>query len=165
MSIKARSLRAGLMLGAVAIAAVIAAAGVRAYAAEQGPSPAEQQIKYRKALYVVMAGNFRQAYAMANGKLPYDAAALVRRAERVAFIAAILPEAFPPGSGSGAPTRAKPEIWSGRADFDDRMQELSDKVAALVVAAKSGDLKQIQPAVDAVGLACKNCHDKYRTEE
>jgi hypothetical protein len=63
MSIKTRFLRAGFMAGAIAIAAVIAFAGLRAYAAEQEPSPAEQQIKYRKALYVVMAGNFGPAYA------------------------------------------------------------------------------------------------------
>lgn len=163
MTIETRSVRRLLACVAAGSALIVLLLGLRAYAAEK--SPAEQQIKYRKALYTVMAGNFGPAYAMANGKMPYDAAALVRRAERVAFIAAILPEAFPPGSDTGAPTRAKPEIWANRADFDGRMKELSDRAAALVAAARSGDLKEIQPAVGAVGLACKNCHDKYRTEE
>jgi len=151
---------------------VISAAGVallalQALAADQpkGPSPAEQQIKYRKALYTVMATNFGPAYAMATGKMPYDAAAFAKRAERVKFIAAILPEAFPDGSGVGAPTRALPEIWTKRAEFDKLMQALAEKTAALASAAASGDLKQIQPAVTAVGTACKNCHDKFRKEE
>jgi cytochrome c556 len=145
----------------------VAMLALRALAADQpkGPSPAEQQINYRKALYTVMATNFGPVYAMASGKMPYDAAALTKRAERVKFIAAILPEAFPEGSGSGAPTRALPEIWTNRAEFDRLMQALVEKTTALATAAASGDLKQIQPATNAVGTACKNCHDKFRKEE
>jgi cytochrome c556 len=97
--------------------------------------------------------------------MPYDAAALTKRVERVKFIAGILPEAFPDGSGAGAPTRALPKIWTNRAEFDRLMQALNEKTAALASVAASGDLKQIEPAVNAVGTACKNCHDKFRKEE
>ncbi len=163
MTMRSKTARWGSLGLALGVLAGFALLTLRAMAAE--PSPAELQIKYRKALYTVMAGNFGPAYAMANGKIPYDAAAFTQRAERVNFIAGILPEAFPAGSGTGAPTRALPEIWTNSAEFDKRMQELGEKSAALVAAAKTGDLKQIQPAVGAVGLACKNCHDKFRKEE
>ena len=158
-----RSARAALALvmGGVACFAITALGADQA----QAPNPAEQQIKYRKALYTVMAGNFGPVYAMASGKAPYDAAALAKRAERVSFIAGILPEAFPPGSGSGAPTRALPGIWEKRAEFDQLMQDLGDRAAALVSAARTGDLKQIQPAVGALGDACKACHDKFKRKD
>lgn len=159
------AIRIWTRVAAISIATIVALLALRVHAADPGPSAAEQQIKYRKALYTVMAANFGQAYAMANGKMPYDAAAFSKRADRVAFVAAVLPEAFPDGSDKGAPTRALAEIWTDRADFDLLMKDLADKSAALVVAGKSGDLKQIQPAVGAVGGACKNCHDKYRAEE
>jgi cytochrome c556 len=155
-------------LGALAlVAAGVACFAITALSADQAqaPNPAEQQIKYRKALYVVMAGNFGPIYAMASGKAPYDAAALTQRSERVSFIAGILPEAFPAGSGTGAPTRALPEIWQQRAEFDKLMKDLGDRAAALVTAARTSDLKQIQPAVGALGDACKACHDKFRKKE
>jgi len=160
---RSKTVRWGSLVAASAVLTGLALLALRATAAD--PSPAELQIKYRKALYTVMAGNFGPAYAMANGRIPYDAAEFTKRAERVNFIAGILPEAFPAGSAAGAPTRALPEIWTNSAGFAGRMQELSEKSAALVAAAKTGDLKQIQPAVGAVGLACKSCHDKFRKEE
>lgn len=140
---------------------------LRAVSADQpqGPSLAQKQIEYRQALYTVMANNAGPLFAMASNKMPYDAAAFARRAERVSFVAGILPEAFPAGSGAGAPTDALPDIWEKRAEFDQLMQNLSDKVAAVVLAATSNDLKQVQPAVAALGDACKNCHKKFRRDE
>jgi cytochrome c556 len=153
--------------GPALVAVVVAAFAIAALGADQpqAPNPAEQQIKYRKALFNVMAGNFGPINAMVSGKAPYDAAALAKRADRVAFVAGILPEAFPAGSGTGAPTRALPEIWQNRAEFDKLMQALGDKSAALATTAKSNDLKQIQPAFSALGDACKACHDKFREKD
>jgi cytochrome c556 len=157
-----------LMRGAVVLLASGAlTVALEALSADQpkGPSPAQQQIKYRQALYTVLASNAGPIFAMASGKMPYDAAALSKRAERVNFVAGILPEAFPAGSDAGAPTRALPKIWKDRADFDQLMQDLSDKAAALLTAAKTNDWKQIQPSVGALGDACKACHDKYKKKE
>lgn len=156
---------AGLALALLSIGTLLLA--LRALSADppQGPSLAQKQIEYRQALYTVMANNAGPLFAMANNKMPFDAAAFLKHAERVSFIAAILPEAFPAGSGSGAPTDALPKIWENRADFDQKMQTLGDKAAALLMAARTSELKQVQPAVAALGDACKNCHEKYRKDE
>ena len=103
--------------------------------------------------------------AMASGKMPYDAKAFQLRADRVAFMATITPEVFPAGTATGGiPSKAKPEIWQDRADFDKLMKDLGDKTAALAVAAKSGSLDTIKPAFEAAAGACKACHDKYKVE-
>jgi cytochrome c556 len=157
-----------LLRGAVVLLATGAlTVALEAVSADQpkGPTPAQQQIKYRQALYTVLAANAGPIFAMAAGKIPYDAATVSKRAERVNFVAGILPEAFPAGSDAGAPTRALPKIWTDRADFDQLMRDLSDKAAALLTAAKTNDWKQIKPAAGELGDACKACHDKYRKKD
>jgi cytochrome c556 len=154
-----------LLLTLLGLAAAAAPPVCVVTAHEPAASPAEQQIRYRMALYTVMAGNAGPIFAMSDGKLPYDAAAAVKRAERVSFIAGILPEAFPVGSNVGADTEALPDIWKNRADFDRLMKNLGDKAAALVTAARTNDLKQLQAASGALAKTCKACHDKYRKKE
>ena len=63
--------------------------------ADDPPSKGEQALKYRKSLYQVMAWNFGPLGAMAQGKVPYDAAEFAKRAERVALIAPMLSEGVP----------------------------------------------------------------------
>ena len=125
----------------------------------------DQAIKYRQAAYTVLYASFGPLGAMASGKMPYDAKAFQVRADRVAFMATITPEVFPAGTAKGGiPSKAKPEIWQDRADFDKLMKDLGDKTAALAVAAKSGSLDTIKPAFEAAAGACKACHDKYKVE-
>ena len=68
----------------------------------------------------------------------------------------------PAFSKDGAPTKAKPEIWTDRAEFDKLLADLGEKAKALPAAAKAGTLDALKPAVGEVGKACKACHDKYK---
>jgi cytochrome c556 len=152
----------------IVLAALITLSGSLAYEAmaqAQGPSRAEQLIKYRQALYTVLGGNFGPIAAMASGKAPFDPGQAALRAERVHFVARMLNEGFPAESVKGAPTRAKADIWANRAEFDRLLEELQQKTAELERTARTGDEAAIKRAVGATGQACKNCHDKFREEE
>ena len=46
------------------------------------------------------------------------------RAERVAMIAPMLKEAYPPESKGVANSKLKPAMWENRADFDAKLQDL-----------------------------------------
>jgi cytochrome c556 len=142
--------------------AVVALAGA-AHAAGQ-PSKGEQAVKYRQSLYQVMAWNFGPMSAMSQGKLPYDAKAFAMRADRVAAIAPLLTEAFPPESQGVAHSDLKPAMWSNRADFDAKLKDLLDRSAELAVAARSGDFEKSKTAWIATANACKACHDKYKAD-
>lgn len=144
-------------------AACVLFASVAAHAAP--PTRAEQLLKYRKSLYQVMAFNFGPMGAMAQGKMPYDAKEFALRAERVAFVAPLLAEAFPAETRGVADSALKPEMWDHRADFDAKLKDLIDKSAALAAAAKTGDFAQSKNAFFDTANACKNCHDKYRKEQ
>ena len=147
------------------IAALVGVTGGGSWEARaQEPSRAEQLIKYRQSIYRVLNGNFAPLAAMATGKAPFDAEAAAMRAERVAYLAAMLDEAYPADSQAGAPTRVKPEIWANRAEFDGLLEDMQSKTAELAKVAGGGDQAAITAAFGAAGKSCKACHDKFRKD-
>jgi cytochrome c556 len=159
MSISSRKPWAPAVAGAVLLA--LGAAGV---AQAQGSKEADAAIKYRKSLYTVVVANFAPLGAMASGKAPFDAAVFKRNSARVAFLAGIAPEVFPEVSKTGD-TKAKPEIWANKAEFDKLMKDFQDKTAALsTTAASATSVDGVKAAFGAAGGACKACHDKFKAE-
>jgi cytochrome c556 len=129
------------------------------------PTKGESEVDYRQSLYTVIGGNFHPLGAMAEGKMPFNAADAKVRAERIAFLAPMLKEAFPADSNGVGHTAAKPEIWTDTVEFNKALQALIDRSAALMVAANGGDESKIKAAVQDTGKACKACHDKYRVKD
>jgi cytochrome c556 len=128
------------------------------------PSKGEQALTYRKALYQVIVWNFGPMGAMAQGKVPYNAAEFARRADRVAAVTPLLQEAYPPESEGVKNSKLKPEMWSNRADFDSKLKDLIDRSATLAAVAKGGDADKSKAAFFDTANACKACHEKYRAE-
>lgn len=124
----------------------------------------EDVIRYRKAQYTVMLWNWMPLNAMVRDRVPFDAAEFKRRAQRVAAVAPQLLEGFAEGSGEGAPTDAKPEIWKDFADFRSKMQDLERETAALAQIAEGGDEAAMRAQFARTGSACKACHDLYKAE-
>ncbi len=96
------------------VAPVVLGSLVLAASAHAQQSKGEAAVEYRKSVYEVMAWNFGPMGAMAQGKVPYTAAEFAKRAERVAFIAPLLAEAFPPESQGVKRTDLKPEATGCR---------------------------------------------------
>jgi cytochrome c556 len=133
-------------------------------AADPQKSPGERAVDYRQSIYTVMAGNFGPLNPMSEGKVPFNAVEFTKHAERFAYIAHMLDDAFPANSNGVANTKAKPEIWTNPMEFQRLLQDLWDKSAAVAVAAKTGDMVKIKAAVQDAGTSCKNCHDKFRNK-
>lgn len=131
--------------------------------AQGAPSPAEKAIAYRQAVFKVVAGNFGPIAQKAQGKAELSPADTTKYAARLAEIAEFTRDAFPEVSKDG-PTKAKPEIWSDRAEFDKLVEDLVSKTSALsaVAARTNATPDELKAAVGGVGNACKSCHDKYR---
>jgi cytochrome c556 len=150
-------LAAPLLLAAAAFAST-------AIAQSAPPSKGEQALTYRKSLYQVIVWNFAPMSAMAQGKVPYDAAEFAKRADRVAAVAPLLTEAYPPESEGMKNSKLKPEMWSNRADFDAKLKDLIDRSGTLATVAKGGDFDKSKAAFFDTANACKACHEKYRAE-
>jgi cytochrome c556 len=154
----------------VFFAGVIAAAmalSVAAQTAAPTASPSKQAIEARKAAFVLIGQNFKPIGDALQGKVPYDQTQVRKRAERVAFLASLLPESFPDVSNVGEPgTRTKPDAWTNRADFEKKLKEFSEHSATLaqVVAREGSASDAFKTAATAVAQDCKSCHDSYRVK-
>jgi cytochrome c556 len=121
----------------------------------------EDQLKQRKSAYAVIGYNFASLGAMAQDKKPYNKEEAMRNAALVATLSDYPKNFFGEGSDKGE-SKAKPEIWQKRADFDAKMDKMITAAKALPAAA--GDPATLKKAVADAGAACKACHDDYRAK-
>jgi cytochrome c556 len=157
----------GVAIGASVVGAIlVGAAFAQSPPPGGGPSPAERAIEYRQAVYTLIGGNFGPIAGMVQGRVPFNGADALKRAQRLASLATFLDDAFPEISKEGK-TKAKPEIWTDRAEFDNIVSDLGKDTAALA-ATLSKDNSSVTPefkaAVATLGNDCKTCHDKFRAK-
>lgn len=98
--------------------------------------------------------------AAANGS---DVTQVFHEPEGLALWGAAIPGLFPAGSG-GEDSRARPEIWSNRADFEQKAADLSAAATGLLQRARAGDSAGFAAQADRVEAACTACHQAYRSE-
>ncbi|SDM74935.1 Cytochrome c556 [Oryzisolibacter propanilivorax] len=144
-----------------ALALALTAGALALPATAQFAKP-EDAIKYRQGALRVMGHHFGHIGAMVNGKAPFDAKAAQADAEVVAALAALPWAGFGPGTDQGVPTKAKPEVWSDHAKFEEHAQKLQAETPKLLAAARTGNLDQIKAAFGPTANSCKACHDSFR---
>lgn len=123
----------------------------------------EDAIKHRQAVMTLQGHYVGPIFAMASGRMPFDAKLAAENAQILETITKLAWVGFVEGTDQG-PTNAKPEIWKERAKFDEAARKMQDDVVKLNAAAKTGGLDQIKAAIGAVGQSCKACHDTYKKE-
>ncbi len=141
-------------------AAVLAGVVVSLPAAAQFQKP-EDAIKYRQSAMALQGHHLGRVFAMANGRVPFDAKVAAEQIDVVAMLNRLQFSAFVDGSDKGN-TKAKPEIWSQKDKWAAAVTRSQDDVLKLVAAGRSGNMDQIKTAVGAVGQSCKGCHDDFR---
>jgi cytochrome c556 len=143
-----------------AIAVLLLAATATPVTAQQAKP--EDQIKYRRAAYTLMGMNFGNLAAMAQEKKPFNKEEAQKNADFVAMLSTVPKGYF--GEGTDKDTKAKPEIWSKRADFDTKMDHMVAEAGKLPAAVRGGDMAAFKKQVADTGAACKACHDDYRAK-
>ncbi len=127
-------------------------------------SKPDDAIKYRQSALYVMQQNFSRVAAMASGKIPFDAKVAAESAAVAEYVAKLPWAGFLDGTDKGRENRAKAEIWSDRAKFNEYADKLQAELAKFSAAAKTGSLDNIKPTIRSVGNTCKSCHDAFRKE-
>jgi cytochrome c556 len=147
------------------VCTAVTAGALAVSAGAQGQmSRAEQYLKYRKAVYQVIAWNVGPLSAMAQDKQPYDAAAFKKHADRLSLLTPMLAESYAPESRNAPDSRLKPEMWTNREDFNQKLDTLVARSEALANTAAGGDAAASKAAFFDTAQACKACHDKYRAD-
>ena len=147
-------------LAATALGLAAALTAMPAAAQFQRP---DQAIKYRQSAMSLQNTHVGRVFAMANGRVPFDAKVAAENIEIVAMLNRMQFSAFIDGTDKGN-TKAKAEIWTEKDKFAAAINKSQDDVNKLVTAGKTGNIDQIKIAVGAVGQSCKACHDAYRAE-
>lgn len=132
-----------------------------------GQVAARQAVEVRKAVFTLVGNNFRPLGEVLKGNAQYDAAEAEKRIARVAYLTQLLDEAFPDISNLGEPdTKAKPDVWTNRADFDKKLKDFQTHVAALVQvnATEKDATDAFKTAAGIVAQDCKGCHDTYKVK-
>lgn len=151
------------MKAITALALAAATLGLSAPAAAQF-AKAEDAIKYRQSALFVLGQHFGRLGAMANGRIPFDAKAAQENADVVAHMAQLPWAGFGAGTDKGAPTKARPEVWSEQAKFKEHADKLQAETVKLAAAAKTGSLDNLKAAFGATAGSCKACHDDFRAK-
>ena len=156
--LKCKRLAAGVAVAVIAGLAVPAMAQV-------GPSPSRSAIEARKAVFTLIAANFRPLGEIVKGNKAYDAAEVQKQVDRLVFLGGFLNESFPDVSNTGLPdSKTKAEAWTNHDDFVKKIKTFQDASVALqkVVVADKSASDAFKAAVGAVGQECKGCHDVYK---
>ena len=60
------------------------------------------------------------------------------------------------------PTRARAEVWSRADAFEREVEHFLEATEALLLAARSREIHDIQSAYDTVYNSCRSCHGDFR---
>jgi cytochrome c556 len=121
----------------------------------------EAEFKYRQGVMRTVGGHMSSLSAILRGQVHADN--LGFHAKGMADLAKIVPNVFPEGSGV-AKSEALPEIWENPDDFKAAIDKFVEAANGMSAAGNDGDKVAIGPAMNALGQACKGCHDNFREE-
>jgi cytochrome c556 len=122
-------------------------------------------LSYRQNLMKSVGANISNIAMVAKGEVTFvgNVAANARAIRDGLNLAGPL---FPEGTGKEAgKTRALPSIWQDNAKFVEALKASQSAADAMVAAAETNDLGQIQQAIGALGKTCGGCHENFREEQ
>jgi cytochrome c556 len=73
-----------------------------------------------------------------------------------------LPTLFSESTRAITPSRAKPEIWTNKVDFEAKAAAYASAAQRMADMAATGDRPAFIAAWQATGATCKSCHDLYQ---
>ena len=130
-------------------------------AAPAPPAPTPQQIVAARQAAFHLSGA-----AMGNMKAAIDqgrdVSSQAYAARGVARWARALPTMFPDSTRNVTPTRARPEIFANRADFEAKAGAYAEAATRLAEIAQGGDREAFAAQFRATAATCAACHQLYQ---
>ncbi|HWH18482.1 MAG TPA: cytochrome c [Allosphingosinicella sp.] len=147
---------------AVAVLALAACVSVADYETSAGPQElgAAEIVAARQAAFHMSGAHMGNMRALAEGGGDPKSAAYAARG--VARWARVLPTLFPANTAPITPSRARPEIWANKADFNAKAAAFAEAATRMADAAQSGDSAGFAAQWRATSATCTACHDLYQ---
>ena len=124
-------------------------------------------IKARKAEMQLRSFNAGPLFAMAKGKMDYDAELAASAANNLKqLLDQDMGRAWAEGTANDnyKKTRSLPEIWTTYPEIVEYGKEYAEAVNAIAATAGDG-VEALQANVGALGKSCKGCHDTFRAKK
>jgi cytochrome c556 len=130
--------------------------------------PNEKAIKARRGEMQMRSFNAGPLFAMAKGKMAYDAELAKTLANNLHALTKLdNGRMWPQGSDNATykgKTRAKPEAWTTYPEVANKGKKFQEAVVKLVSSAGNG-LDALKAGVGDLGKSCKGCHDDFRAKD
>lgn len=147
---------------AIGLAALLTAGAAASLPSVARAAGAADIILIRQAGQDLLLGTFGGLKTAIDAKV--DVKPLAGRADAMTKWMKVFPLQFPPGSDTGAPTKALPSVWSDRAGFDKAAANFTEASEKLATLAKAGDAEGFAAQFKVTAEACGACHKEYRAK-
>lgn len=149
---------------AQSLAATLVLAVLAGSASAQVVGKTEDQIRWRQSAYTTMGWSMARIKANVEGT--YNKEQVAEAANVIQAIAnSKLGALYQPGSDKGTgwePTRLKSEFFTDKETLSKVAGAFGKAAGDMSKAAASGDQLAVTEAFEALGKACKGCHDKFK---
>lgn len=122
---------------------------------------ADDPSQARQTAFKTMLRTFEPMGVVVRGRDPYIAKQFQQQSDTLRTLAR-QPFTHFGRPGNDSKNRAKPNIWSQPVQFQQERDQFYNRVDALAVAARTGQLPAIRTAYSNVSQSCKSCHDIFR---
>lgn len=130
--------------------------------------PKKSAIKARQGEMQLRAFSAGPLFAMAKGKMPYDAAKAQQMADNLVKLMEVdISASWMEGTDNKAypdDTTSLPKIWTTYPEIAEYGKEYAKVVNELAAVAGKGQ-DQLKSKVGALGKSCKSCHDDFREKK
>jgi cytochrome c556 len=113
----------------------------------------------RQAIMKAFGTTMKDASGLSSGRTPWNPALAKSTMTTAAANAKKLKTLFPTDTGANPKAFSAPAVWTAKADFNKRLDDLA---AAATAGAKATDAAGMKASVATIGASCKSCHDVYR---
>lgn len=118
-------------------------------------------VKQRQAVMTLQGKYLGPLVAVAQGKVPYNAAVVQRNAGFLDNLSRMPWDTFDP-STRNEKSRALPAIYENSAKFKEHANRLENETSKLVTLSRGGDEAAVKAQIGAIGKVCGACHDDFR---
>ncbi len=145
------------------IIAVIIVITVAATAVNAKFNKAQDAIRYRQAVMVLVGQHFGSMGQVVKGKQPYDQTAFAEEAAVLEMLSKLPWEAFLFPKSDRGKTKLKSKALKNQDDFMQAARKFETETAKLATNAKAGNLNGVKAQFGATAQTCNGCHDAFKS--
>mgnify|MGYP003572675400 FL=1 len=144
----------------VAILIFMAVAATAVYAKF---NKAQDAIRYRQAVMVLVGQHFGSMGEVVKGKQPYNQDSFAEEATILEMLSKMPWDAFLYPASDRGKTKLNSKALKNTEDFMQAARKFENETAKLAAAAKTGELDAVKAQFGATAQTCKGCHGEFKS--